>query len=371
MAKRRFRDQYQFNVVTSLIVLAIMAMIGLFLIVSHAATPIAAVNVASGTVTANAKIIPDTTAVAGQAVQFTAPAGGGDKTVAAVGDIACDPKSPNFNGGAGTAAGCHMLATSQLVGAINPDKVLVLGDNQYESATLANFLASYDKSWGKYKAITSPAIGNHEGNTAAGYFDYFNGAGKQNGPAGDRNLGYYSFDLGSWHIIILNANCGSFTFLGSSAGCAASSPQTSWLQADLQSNHALCTLAVFHTPRFSSGHDGNNSTQINAVKPFWDLLYQYNADLVLNGHSHDYERFAAQDPNGNADINRGLTEIVAGTGGRDFTGWWSNPRLKNSQSSQNTIFGLVKLVLHGTSFDYQFVPEAGKTFNDSGHQTCH
>jgi len=159
--------------------------------------------------------------------------------------------------------------------------VLTVGDNQYEHATLAAYVASYAPSWGRVKAKTRPTPGNHDYWTAdaAGYYEYFGAA------AGDPSRGYYSFDLGRWHLIALNSNCAEV------GGCGRRSPQTRWLRADLAASSARCTLAYWHHPRFSSGPHGSST----AYREFWRALYAANADVVVVGHDHDYERFAPQD----------------------------------------------------------------------------
>ena len=233
-----------------------------------------------------------------------------DPVIAAAGDIACDPASPNFNGGNGTTTACRQKYTSDLLVNANLAAVLNLGDAQYECGSLQAFMQSYDLSWGRVKSITYPVVGNHEYQTtggvdcttanagATGYFDYFGSA------AGTRGQGYYSYDIGAWHIVALNSNCAEV------GGCDASSPQGQWLQADLSTHTNMCTLAYFHHPLFSSGtHASSNSL------PFWQLLYQYNADLILNGHDHLYERFAPQSPNGMADPINGIRQFTIGTGG--------------------------------------------------------
>ena len=212
--------------------------------------------------------------------------------VAAGGDIACDPASSRFAGGAGTSSSCRQRATSDLMLGRPLSALLVLGDIQYEEGTLSAFQASYHPSWGRLNSIVRPVPGNHEYETpgAAGYFDYFNGPGVQNGPGGARGKGYYSFDVANWHIIALNSNCTE------AGGCEEGSAQNEWLEADLAAHPSTCTLAYWHHPRFSSGPHGNSTS----VRPFWDDLYAAGADVVLNGHDHLYERFARQDPAGNA-----------------------------------------------------------------------
>jgi hypothetical protein len=236
-------------------------------------------------------------------------------------------------------------------------RVLALGDLQYNSASLSNLRGSYDRSWGRFKSITSPAIGNHEGG-GSGYYDYFNGVKVNNGPAGPRGAGYYSFDVGAWHLIALNSNCARVS-------CSTGSPQMQWLQADLAAHLNTCTLAFWHHPRFSSGYDGDGTF----MQDIWKTLYDAGADLVLVGHSHDYERLAPMNASGGLDRARGIREFVVGTGGAFPTGVGS-PR-PNSEVRQNNSFGVLKLTLGATSYDWRFVPEAGKTFTDAGSQSCH
>ena len=258
--------------------------------------------------------------------------------------------------GAGDIASCSSTgdeASANLLDAI-PGTVFTLGDNAYPDATDAQFANCYGPSWGRHKARTQPSAGNHEYQTlgASGYFNYFGAA------AGDPSRGYYSYNLGAWHIIALNSNCLQV------GGCDAGSPQEQWLRNDLAANRATCTLAYWHHPRFSSGRSGN----LSSMKPFWQALYDYDADVVLVGHDHDYERFAPQDPSGNLDLAKGIVEFVAGTGGASHG--VAGTLKPNSQVFNNDAFGVLKLVLHPTSYDWEFVPEAGRTFTDSGSANC-
>jgi calcineurin-like phosphoesterase family protein len=280
-----------------------------------------------------------------------------DPLVAAVGDIACDPQDPAFNGGIGTVDACHMRQTAQIVANASPDLLLVIGDAQYNSATLAEFRASYEPSWGQFKDITRPVPGNHEygSRNAADYFSYFGAA------AGDPQKGYYSFNIGAWHVIALNSNC---TEPG--VNCAVGFAQEGWLRADLQAHRNRCVLAFWHHEAFGSGQHGNHPT----VRPFFNALYEMGADLVLVGHEHDYERFAPQTPDGGLDTVRGIRQFLVGTGGRDLQAL--RKQLKpNSEASQDTTYGVLMLRLHPTSYDWEFTPEAGKTFRDTGSQACH
>ena len=248
-------------------------------------------------------VVRTLTVALGLIAAFSAKAAA-DPVIMAAGDIACDPTDPGYNGGAGI--GGPLPPAGHLGSALSTplDAVLPLGDIQYDSATTARINAVYAPTWGRVKSISRPILGNHESGTAAGYFDYFNGPGVSDGPAGPRGKGYYSFDLGAWHLVALNSNC-------SSVSCSAGSEQESWLRADLAAHPASCTLAYWHHPRYSSGHDGSNAF----MQPLWEALQDAQAELVLSGHSHDYERFAPLDRNGDVD-RRGRHSPVRGRHGR-------------------------------------------------------
>jgi acid phosphatase type 7 len=274
--------------------------------------------------------------------------------IAAAGDIACDPASPSFAKGQGVGLTCRQAATSNLLVGEGYRAVLVLGDVQYEDASHAKFLASYDRSWGRVKAITRPVPGNHEYRTpgAAGYFEYFGEV------AGDPAEGYYSYDLGNWHVVALNSNCAAI------GGCQEGSPQERWLRADLAANPAPCTLAYWHHPRYSSGLHGSD----RAYRSFWQALYDANADVVLVSHDHDYERFAPQDANGRRDVRRGIPQFVVGTGGRSLRTF---PRIEpNSEARDAESFGVLELTLGSEVFGWRFRPAVG-SFADSGSASCH
>ncbi len=279
--------------------------------------------------------------------------GGGDAVIAAAGDIACGVGS--------TGAACKQVATAALLTAVNPVAVLPLGDVQYEEGTLSDFQNYYNPSWGKFKSITFPSVGNHEYLTsgASGYFDYFNGVGNATGVAGDRGKGYYAVNVGAWRLYALNSNCGS------AGGCQAGSPQETWLRADLKSNPHQCVLAYFHHPLYTSG-----SRATPAVAPLYQALYDNGAELILNGHEHNYERFAPQDAKGNLDMGKGVREFVVGTGGRNFTQFVTSA--KNSEVKNDVTFGILKLTLHPASYDFTFMPITGSSFTDQGSAVaCH
>jgi hypothetical protein len=286
------------------------------------------------------------------------PARAADPIIAAAGDIACDPGDPSYYSGIGDSTHCRQKYTSNLLLNEGYATVLPLGDNQYDNATLAKYNTSYNPSWGRVKPITHPVPGNHEPGNATGYFDYFNGSGAANGLAGPRGKGYYSYDVGSWHLIALNSNC-------SQVPCSSGSAQERWLRADLAAHQNPCTLAYWHHPRFSSGHDGNNTF----MQPIWQDLYNAGAELVLSGHSHDYERFAPQNASGKLDRANGIRQFVVGTGGAFFTG--ISTKKPNSEVRQNSTYGVLRVTLGAGSYTWKFVPESGKSFTDSGTTACH
>jgi hypothetical protein len=266
------------------------------------------------------------------------------------------------------------MATSDLIVGANPDAVLPLGDEQYECGELTDFQSYYEASWGRVKAKTHPSVGNHEYGTstdpaspcfglpagAPGYYGYFGSAASpQEANCAIACKGYYSFNLGAWHVIALNSNCSSI------GGCGIGSPQEQWLRQDLAANPANCTLAYWHHPLFSSGY---YKPGVTAVRPLFQALYDFNVDVVLSGHDHNYERFAPQDPNGNLDLARGIRQFIVGTGGKELAAQ-STP-IANSEVRNAVTFGVLKLTLRSGTFDWQFVPVAGSTFTDSGTDTC-
>jgi PKD repeat protein len=264
---------------------------------------------------------------------------------------------PPVIAGAGDIADCSRSsqeATAQVLDKI-VGTVVTLGDQAYPGPTLADYTNCYDPSWGRHKPRTRPSPGNHEYNSgqaagAPGYYGYFGAA------AGDPTKGYYSYDLGAWHLIVINSN------IDMSAG----SPQEQWLRADLAAHPTICTAAYWHHPRFSSG--GNGSTLM--AQPIWQALYDYGAELVLNGHDHDYERFAPQTPTGARDDVNGIREIIAGTGGNSLYSW-PGAAIANSEVRSNVTYGILKVTLWPTSYDWEFVPIAGGTFTDKGSALCH
>jgi acid phosphatase type 7 len=262
--------------------------------------------------------------------------------------------------GAGDIASCDDLAgaeaTAKLIDKI-PGTVFAAGDLAYPDGSDEQFAKCYGSTWGRFKDRTRPAPGNHEYHKgiASGYTRYFGEA------AGEASKGYYSYDLGAWHIVVLNSECEEV------GGCAAASPQGQWLKQDLAHHQATCKLAYFHKPLFSSGGKHGNDPE---MKPLWDLLYNANADVVINGHDHDYERFAPQNPEGNADAKHGIREFVVGSGGKNSHRKMGAAK-PNSEVRNDDTFGVLKLTLHPNAYDWEFVPEAGKTFTDAGSGACH
>ncbi len=241
-------------------------------------------------------------------------------------------------------------ATGRLLTTL-PGTILALGDEAYPDGSPSDFAKCYAPSWGKVKDRTRPVPGNHEYMTsgARGYFGYFEAA------AGKAGQGYYSFDLGAWHVVALN----------SEIAVGAGSAQEKWLRADLAAHPAACTLAYWHEPRFSSGPHGSNAK----YQALWQALYDNGAEIVLDGHDHDYERFAPQAPDGTPDAARGIREFVVGTGGATLY-----PIIipaANSETRNNNTWGVLKLMLHANSYEWQFMPAAGKMFTDSGSGMCH
>ncbi len=254
--------------------------------------------------------------------------------------------------GAGDIASCDSSgdeATAALLDSID-GVVYTTGDNAYPDASPKDFRDCYEPSWGRHKARTRPATGNHEYHEEGGepYFDYFGSA------AGTAGQGYYSYNLGTWHVVVLNSGIAS----------DASSEQAQWLRADLAEASSRCTVAYWHHPLYSSGKHGNHPH----MRDMWHILYEQGVDVVLNGHDHNYERFAPQDPLGQPDTD-GIRQFVVGTGG----GYHQEETLTiqpNSEVRNQSTFGVLKLVLHPTSYDWEFVPIAGEKFRDNGNAEC-
>jgi acid phosphatase type 7 len=273
------------------------------------------------------------------------------------------PPGPQTFVGAGDIAICDIgaqEATARLLDGIG-GTVFTLGDNAYPNGRAEDFSRCYDPAWGRHKARTRPAPGNHDYNSpgAQPYYDYY---GTNAGPSG---AGYYSYNLGAWHIIALNSD----------AGVATGGGQEAWLRQDLAANaDSKCTLAYWHHPLFSSGQNGNNPY----MRATFRILYENNADLVLTGHDHTYERFAPQDADGRPDPTRGIRQFVVGTGGMvplyQFTSSQPNSERKETSLTRDpkdhATHGVLKLTLNADSYGYEFIT-VGRGTLDAGSGTCH
>lgn len=260
--------------------------------------------------------------------------------------------------GAGDIARCdHTFdtATARLVSNIR-GTVFTLGDNVQDVGARREFTRCYDPTWGKFKRRTMPAAGNHEYYTdgAKPYYDYFGAR------AGSPNRGYYSYDRGAWHIVVLNSNCEKVA-----GGCDLGSPQAQWLQNDLAQNRSECTLAYWHHPLFASG----DQVQTSSVRPFWQILYNRGAELVLNGHAHRYERHRLLNPSGELDKRQGIRQIIAGTGGTRPGGPIQGTD-RHSVTKNDKTPGVLRLSLKSDSYSWKFVPIKGKSYTDAGTGTC-
>lgn len=290
-----------------------------------------------------------------------------DALVAAVGDIACAPSDAAFNDGAGTTASCRQRQVSDVVVGAAPDALLDLGDNQYEAGELSNYLDVYDPTFGRANSVVYPALGNAEYKTpgAQGFFSYFGQSGVLDRiaatatDASHLSSGYYSFDVGAWHLIALNSNCAEVR------GCGIDDPQERWLRADLAAHPRRCTLAYWHHSRFNSGALGDDV----ATGAFWSALYDAHAEVVLGGHSnHHYERFARQNPAGQRDTN-GVRQFIVGTGGESH-GQPGPTRQAASEVVDYTSYGVLLLTLRADRYEWRFAPEPGGSFTDSGTDLC-
>ena len=268
------------------------------------------------------------------------PSGSGDPVLVGAGDIAMCSRDDDE-------------ATAKLLDTMS-GTVFAAGDNAYEDGTTEQYKECYAPTWGRHLERTRAVPGNHDYQTkdAAGYKAYF-GAGSA-GPDGET---WYSFDLGTWHVVMLDSNCDD-------VGCRKTSPQARWLTADLAASDARCTVAIWHHPRFSSGFHGNDAD----VGPFWEILHAAGADVVINGHDHDYERFAPQDPAGREDRVGGLREFVVGTGGATLRPF--EETVPNSELRYEVTPGIFAMTLHDGRYDWQFTPTSGR-FSDRGSASCH
>jgi hypothetical protein len=226
--------------------------------------------------------------------------------------------------------------------------VFTTGDHAYMNGTADEFARCYHPTWGRHRARTRPSPGNHDYGTpgAAGYFAYF-------GAAAAPPHGYYSFDLGPWHVVSLNTN----------VPVHAGSAQWSWLRADLTVHRTRCAMAYFHEPLFSSSDNGGSARQ----RDLWHVLHEFGVDIVVNGHDHVYERFAPQDPDGRPDPARGIRQFTVGTGGAKLYGF---PRVQRNSEVRGSAWGVLRLTLRADEYAWEFVPAAGESFRDAGREAC-
>lgn len=282
-------------------------------------------------------------------------------TVAVAGDVACSTSDASYNGGAGTSTKCRQRHTADVIATLSPKSLWALGDLQYQEGKLTQFQTAYDSSWGRFKTITFPVVGNHEYKTAGatGYASYFGSAA---GPSGKF---YYSKDItvgtSKWHVIVINSECTDATLNGG-VGCAVGSPQHTWLKNDLEANKATtCTAVLTHKARWSS------SMYTSDIQPLVDLMSTYKVELLLAGHAHSYERFAPQTASATAS-STGIRELVIGTGG---IGSLPVGTVKpNSQVRQTGVFGVQQLTLKVGGYSWAFKPDSTSTFTDTGSGSC-
>jgi acid phosphatase type 7 len=340
----------------------------------------------------------------------------GSPVLATVGDVSCQPGSPIEGEKASdvcsgdTTRNAAQTATANEIEQMQPDLVAVLGDEQYQAGRLSDFEGSYDHTYGAFKFLQRPAPGNHEfytshgetGDLGDGYYDYFNGyqlnsdsspvndtfttasgstftqpKPRENGQAGAAGDGWYSYDLGNWHIISLNVECAVMP-----GGCSTSgawfASETQWLQQDLARNRSQCTLAYWHQPTFSPTEGSTVSAEGQAADAWWKLLYAAGADVILNGHDHVYARYAPMDPTGAVDNKKGVREFIVGTGGESLDTLL--PGTPNVQASSDQYYGVMKLTLNHNSYEWDFQsalenPKApagtAPTYSDTGSANCH
>jgi hypothetical protein len=279
----------------------------------------------------------------------------GAKIVAAAGDIACEPGDSDFDGQ--DPDQCQTRATADLLA--DADAVLPLGDLQYADGKLEAFDQSYDATWGKFADVSYPVPGNHDYHVAGaqGYYDYWRSKDR---PIGSEKSGYYSWDLGSWHLIALNSNCDDVP-------CEDGSPQNDFLEQDLANTTQPCVLAYWHHPLFNSGETHGDSTPSGA-KAFMEDLTAAGADLIVNGHEHNYQRYGKQDPSGQADAN-GIREFVVGSGGKSHYGLLEQ-KDPNYEFGNATDFGVLKLHLGNDGYSWEFVSVDGAVLDAGGPVSC-
>jgi len=284
-------------------------------------------------------------ACAGLVIGCGGSSGASSAVLLAAGDIAeCDHRGDE--------------ATARLLGAEPNATIATLGDNAYPKGTAEEFVRCFDASWGRYRERMRPATGNHDHSTkdARGYHEYF---GERGGPF---ERYYYSYDLGAWHVVVLDSDCWRV------GGCALDDPQLQWLRQELRRNRARCTLAYWHRPPFSSGRYGDPE-DTERVLPAWQTAVEGGVDVVLTGHEHSYERFAPMDAAGRPDPTGGQLFVV-GTGGGELRPY-RRPRLPTTAVRNDDSWGVLRLTLHADRYDWKFLPVAGQTFSDAGSRSCH
>ncbi len=292
-------------------------------------------------------------AVTDQSAPTVSALTGESVTVAALGDVACDldrtPTNPTRSN-----PSCRQMEIGDLIGEGGYAAVLALGDLQYEDGTLEQFQQSYDPALGRFKPITFPVPGNHEYNTAgaSGYYDYFGDR------AGDPATGYYSFDIGAWHVVALNSNCAKV------GGCEAGSAQQRWLRADLAANAQRCTIALTHHPRWVQG----KYSDFDQLDDLYSTMMEFGVDVLLSGHDHSYQRFAPLDADREVDTERGIRQFVVGTGGKNHASTIvpGGPL----EAADATSFGVLELQLNPTGYTWAFAPLDADGFVDAGNSAC-
>jgi hypothetical protein len=303
------------------------------------------------------------------AASTSAPAAADGPVIGAVGDMACDPSDSHFQGGQGTVSACAQeRVSSAMLADTSLEAILGLGDYQYDCGDPADYDVSYNPTWGRLDALMNPVAGNHEyktgtdlfgaqcptdNSTAQSFFTHFGAS------AHPSSGGHFSIDLGTWHLVGLNGNCGK----SGVGGCSASSAQTTWLKQDLAATSQPCVAAFWHQPLFTAASFGGK-----AYRAWWDVLYAVHADVVLNGHVHNYQRYAPLAPDGSVDVSNGITQYTVGTGGEGFTAF--KTRVQPQPVVYRRTFGYLRMTLESASWQAEFIDSTGVVL-DSSSGTCH